>query len=513
MTYRELLSKLTDLHALTVPPVVGERGGCMSSYDRASRYDEATDRYLNWDANDDGAGCVRRLADGGIVAFEQDGPGVIWRVWSALPERGYLRVFIDGSEIPVIDMPFIDWFERSPGEIPPLNLSELSLRLSRGRNSFIPIPYNRSCRVELGPGWGAYYHFTYTRFPHGTVLPDYAERFTRDGGIALAELDRALYARGELPVEGEKVEVEALIPPGEAQEVWSQQDSGAIVSLGLDPAALSDRCDPGSLRLCVFWDGESDPSVVSSVGAFFGGAPGYARLRTLPMTMERGRFECRFHMPFANGARIVIVNETALPERLRLRLTIRKEPEAASLLRFHAAEHRGDWKGLDAARFAPGGDRWPDWPLLRVHGAPGRFVGVHLNIHCTWSQPKEQAESWWVGKWDKKTVDWWWGEGDEKFFVDGEKFPSSFGTGSEDYIGYAWAAEPPFALFDSPFAAMNAMPLDGNGDTSVLRFHIADNVSFMDSFEGFIEKYKSDAWGEDGECLYTAVSYWYQAAR
>jgi len=26
--------------------------------------------------------------------------------------------------------------------------------------------------------------------------------------------------------------------------------------------------------------------------------------------------------------------------------------------------------------------------------------------------------------------DFWWGEGDEKFSVDGEKFPSAFGTGS-----------------------------------------------------------------------------------
>lgn len=60
-------------------------------------------------------------------------------------------------------------------------------------------------------------------------------------------------------------------------------------------------------------------------------------------------------------------------------------------------------------------------------------------------------------------MDWWWGEGDEKFFVDGERFPSTFGTGSEDYIGYAWAAEPPFARFDSAYACMNAMPLDGNG--------------------------------------------------
>ena len=28
----------------------------------------------------------------------------------------------------------------------------------------------------------------------------------------------------------------------------------------------------------------------------------------------------------------------------------------------------------------------------------------------------------------------WWGEGDEKFFVDGEKFPSTFGTGSRGLL-------------------------------------------------------------------------------
>ena len=513
MNYRELLARLTDLRALAVPPAEGERAGCMSSYDRASRYDAAADRYVDWDANDDGTGCVRRLDDGGIVAFEQEGPGVIWRVWSALPERGYMRVYIDGAEKPVIDTPFIDWFERAPGEIPPLNLSELSLRLSRGRNSFIPIPYQKSCRVELGPGWGAYYHFTYTRFPDGTEMPDYAERFTREGCIALAGLDRALYARGETPIDGEAVEAEAVVPAGEARAIWSTEGKGAIAALTLDPNALSAACDLGGLRLRAFWDGAAEPAVDCPVGAFFGGAPGYARLRTLPLTMERGRFECRFFMPFAAGARVEAVNETARPERVRLRLVRTDAPDAEKLMRFHAVSHRGDLGGLDAARFAPGGDRWPDWPLLLAHGGAGRFVGVHLNIHCTWPEPAARAETWWVGQWDKKTVDWWWGEGDEKFFVDGEKFPSSFGTGSEDYIGYAWAAEPPFALFDSPFAAMNAMPLDGNGDTSVMRFHIADNVPFHESFEGFIEKYKSDAWGEGGECLYTAVPYWYQSAK
>ena len=107
-------------------------------------------------------------------------------------------------------------------------------------------------------------------------------------------------------------------------------------------------------------------------------------------------------------------------------------------------------------------------------------------------------------------MDWWWGEGDEKFFVDGEKFPSTFGTGSEDYIGYAWAAEPPFAFFDAPFCAMSDMPLDGNGETSVCRFHICDSIPFRRGFEGFIEKYKQNAWGEGGVCTYRVTPYWYE---
>ena len=35
----------------------------------------------------------------------------------------------------------------------------------------------------------------------------------------------------------------------------------------------------------------------------------------------------------------------------------------------------------------------------------------------------------------------WWGEGDAKIWVDGEKFPSIFGTGTEDYYAYFWGGK------------------------------------------------------------------------
>lgn len=513
MTYRELLAKLTDMRALTQQAPLQETSGCMSSFDRASRWDKATEQYIHWDANDDGSGCIRTLPDGGIVAFEQEGPGVIWRIWSALPQQGHMRVFIDGEEVPSINVPFIDWFEKQPDDIPPLNLSELSMRLSRGRNSFIPIPYQKSCRVEFAPGWGAYYHFTYTHFPAGTQMPSYAERFTNDGMIALAQVDRLLYDRGETvcgdTVHSSKETAQTLIAPGKTAVLFARDGAGLIKEITF----CSTDADVSALLLRIYWDGREKPAVEAPLGEFFGGAPNYARYRCLPMSMERAQYACRFAMPYAKGYRVEIKNLSSVPQQVCMRFALDTSfvPEPDTL-RFHAKYHRGYFGALDTQRFAPGGDRWPDWPLLLIHGCAGRFVGVHLHVLDTWQTPEQQPQSWWYGAWDRKTVDWWWGEGDEKFFVDGEPFPSTFGTGSEDYIGYAWAAEPPFARFDSPYACLNAMPIDGNGHTAVSRFHVADSIPFTHQFEGFIEKYKGDVWDGENTCLYAATPYWYQQA-
>jgi hypothetical protein len=98
----------------------------------------------------------------------------------------------------------------------------------------------------------------------------------------------------------------------------------------------------------------------------------------------------------------------------------------------------------------------------------------------------------------------WWGEGDEKFFVDGEKFPSTIGTGSEDYFGYAWCCP---QLFQNAYH--NQTRNDGNnrGHVSVNRWHIADAIPFHKSFEGCIEKY----YNNQRPTLYAGMAYWYVA--
>ena len=127
-----------------------------------------------------------------------------------------------------------------------------------------------------------------------------------------------------------------------------------------------------------------------------------------------------------------------------------------------------------------------DWTYCDLKGK-GVFVGDMLSI--------------------MSPVKAWWGEGDEKIFVDGEKFPSWFGTGSEDYYGYAWSDPTPF---QHPYH--NQTRCDGKGtgatrgNTSVNRFHILDAIPFEKSF-----RFDMEVWHWDPNVMvnYAATSYWY----
>ncbi|MCK7490871.1 MAG: DUF2961 domain-containing protein [Comamonadaceae bacterium] len=54
----------------------------------------------------------------------------------------------------------------------------------------------------------------------------------------------------------------------------------------------------------------------------------------------------------------------------------------------------------------------------------------------------------------------WWGEGDQKISIDGEPFPSTFGTGTEDDYGYAYGDNRPFTR---PYHAQTRVDGPGSG--------------------------------------------------
>jgi hypothetical protein len=475
LTYADLVGRLTDLERLARLPEPGERCAQWSSYDRASRYDAATGRYVAWDANGDGDGFIRKEGSQ-VVMAEMEGPGCLWRIWSAAPKDGRVRIYLDGASEPAVDLPFIGYFN---GKNEPFTRSALVHTVAMGWNNYTPIPYAKSCKIIADPGWGQYFQFVYTTYPKGTQVPTFRRQLNAAENAALDEANRILSSCG--PTDGgTKTVSDGLLSPG-AVDIHHLDGPGAIVGIRAKladlPPSPADREVLRELTLEIHWDGEKDPAVWAPLGDFFGTAAGANSYCSLPsgLTPEEVWY-ANWFMPFARSAEVRIRNEGRQNRRVKLEiLTAPLKTDPARYARFHAKWHRDAFLPAEPERAI-------DWTLLRTAGR-GRFVGVMLHV------------------WNPKGS--WWGEGDEKFFVDGEKFPSTIGTGSEDYFGYAWCNP---TLFQNCYHNQT-ISMNNKGHICVNRWHIADNVPFQRSFEGAIEKY----FPNKRPTLYASTVYWYLA--
>lgn len=480
LTYVDLVRRLTDLEALAVPPLPGERCEQWSSYDRASRFDAAAGKYLRWDANGDGDGFIRREGDR-IVMAEIDGPGCLWRIWSAAPKQGHVRIYLDGAVEPVVDLPFAGYFD---GKNAPFNRTSLVHMVALGWNNYTPIPFRKSCRVVADKDWGQYFQFVYSRFPADTELPAFRRELSDEENAALDAADRKLRASepsGPRPESDSLKRTTAVLRANGG--VWGLDIPGPRALVGLRakiddlPASPADREVLRQLTLEIRWDNETRPSVWVPFGDFFGTAPGANPYQSFPCGLTSdGWWYSRWYMPFGRIARLRVVNDGPVERRIQIELEqapLKADP--ATLARFHAKWHRDVFPPEDPAR------RAIDWTLLNTRGR-GRFAGVMLHV------------------WNPKGG--WWGEGDEKFFVDGEKFPSTLGTGSEDYFGYAWCNP---TLFQNAYHNQT-ISMNNRGHVSVNRWHITDNIPFQTGFEASIEKYFPNS----RPTLYAATVFWYQ---
>ncbi len=482
LTYVDLVERLTDLERLAQLPPPGERTAQFSSYDHSSYYDEETQQYVNWDANMDGfgGGGGIRTEDGKQVLAEMKGPGCIWRIWSALPQDGHVKIYLDGKKRPVLDLPFQQYFT---AENFPLVFPSLVHESARGWNCYVPIPYQRSCKVVADKDYGQFFQFTYSTFQKGTRVPTFKRQLSVEEASALARAEKILSRPGVDPAgerPGQQVHKKTLkVAPGQTASVLELAGAGAITSIRAHvelPETPDDRKVLRELVLSIRWDGESEPSVWTPLGDFFGTAPGANPYGSLPMGLgENGWWYSHWYMPFAEGAKVELINDGKESQEVAFEITFAALSQPVEKLgRFHAKWHRDAFLPEDP-------NRWIDWPMLKTRGR-GRFCGVMLHV---WN-PNGR----------------WWGEGDEKFFVDGEKFPSTYGTGSEDYFGYAWC-DP--TLFDNAYHNQTLCENANAGHVSVNRWQITDNIPFQTSFEGCIEKY----FPNDRPTLYACTAYWY----
>jgi len=315
------------------------------------------------------------------------------------------------------------------------------------------------------------------------------------------------------------------VAPGATAELGKADGAGCVkhiwvtlMSLPAQPHELS------TTVLRMFWDGEETPSVEVPVGDFFG--LGFGRRRnfcSLPLqaSPEDGKsLNCWFPMPFADGARFEVENQSEHPLIFYYYIDWEAYPALdPELGRFHAWwNRRNPTRGLAAEKGWSRSDYKLDdkRPVGAGFGFPGPWTEPNLDAADNYLLLGAEGDGQYVGcvlniDVFERQVNDWYGEGDDMIFIDGEAWPPALhGTGTEDYFNTAFC---PTQEFSAPYHGLTLY--SGNpawpwgGKNSMYRFHVEDPIRFERSIRVTIEAGHANALAND----YSSTAYWYQRGR
>jgi hypothetical protein len=282
-----------------------------------------------------------------------------------------------------------------------------------------------------------------------------AENFSGDKGQGGMAVDGtgAPYAR-ELG-QGWKISPSIHIQPRELVTLAEIDGPAAIKHIWMTVRPDFWRC----LILRVYWDGEEDPSIEIPLGDFFCSGWGQrCNVNSLPVSVNpAGGFNCFWEMPFRTSARITLENMTELMIRsfyYQVDYILTDIPDDLAYL-------HTQWRRTNPLPYGE------VYTLVDDIKGAGHYVGVYMarGVNNTG----------------------WWGEGELKFYIDGDKqWPTICGTGTEDYFGGAWNFEHPkgeYGIYSTPFLGLHqVIKPDGLYHSQqrfgMYRWHILDPIRF-----------------------------------
>jgi hypothetical protein len=288
------------------------------------------------------------------------------------------------------------------------------------------------------------------------------------------------------------------IAAGETFTVFEESGPGVITHIWFTIAS-PEEAHLKKLVLRMYWDNEPTPSVEAPVGDFFGlGLGEYFMYQSLPLAVGSAKaLNSFFPMPFQKMGKITVTNEGKMPvDAFYLNIDYRayKKPLRADTLYFHAQYRQATPNQGWTNQWSSNGNSFVDdrpnptgegnYVWMEATGR-GHYVGVTMSVF--------------------QNQDAWWGEGDDMFFIDGEKLPSINGTGSEDYFLGAWDFGNQafsYALFGAPVKGEER----AGSRSSVYRFHLDSPIMFTKSIRATIEHGHANHRSDN----YFSVAYWYQ---
>lgn len=287
--------------------------------------------------------------------------------------------------------------------------------------------------------------------------------------------------------QGWKVSPAIQLKPGEEFTLASIDGPGAIKHIWMTEGSPRPRL----IILRIYWDHNEYPSVECPLGDFFATADTatHNTLSSLPVCVNPRRgFNCYWEMPFHKHCRITIQNlwHYEFPLFFQIDYVLTKIPEDCAY--FHAQFRRVNPVPYKEV-----------YTILDDVKGKGQYVGTYMY--------------WGVNN------NGWWGEGEIKFFLDGDKeFPTICGTGAEDYFcgAFDFDVGNKYIDFSSPYTGFQASKQDGcykaNQRFSLYRWHITDPIYFENDLKVTIQDL---GWRSEGRYLplqddISSVAYWYQ---
>jgi Protein of unknown function (DUF2961) len=288
------------------------------------------------------------------------------------------------------------------------------------------------------------------------------------------------------------------IAPGDTLTILDESGPGIITHIWFTFSS-DEAYHLKKIVLRMYWDGETTPSVEAPIGDFFGlGLGEYFTFQALPLSAAPNRgVNSYFPMPFQKHARITVENAGKMKlDALYFNIDYQAytKPLPADTLYFHAQYRQaspnkglpGDWKDNQDPRQNDKKNTNGDGNYVWMEATGrGQYVGVTMSV--------------------LQNQDFWWGEGDDMFFIDGEKIPSIIGTGTEDYFlgAYDFGGKAfSYALYGAPVVGEEK----AGGRDSVYRFHLDSPIPFTKSMKATIEHGHANGRSDN----FFSVAYWYQ---
>ena len=317
-----------------------------------------------------------------------------------------------------------------------------------------------------------------------------AENFKGEKGKGGMSVDGPAAAQARDLGQGWKISPYVRIKGGDTFEVADIKGSGAIQHIWMTPTG-----DWRSCILRIYWDDSKQPSVECPVGDFFSAGWGrkypFQPVVSLPVCFNPGSaFNCYWEMPFRSRCRMTFENRSA-----------------DEMVLYYQVDYTLTDVPADAAYFHAQFRRVNPLPYKEVYtivdGIKGK--GQYVGTYMAWGMNNEG----------------WWGEGEIKFYLDGDKFPTICGTGTEDYFcgsyNFENQTEKRYQEFCTPYCGVPfiARP-DGlyKSQTrfSMYRWHIMDPIRFENDLKVTIQAL---GWRSGGRYLplqddIASVAFWYQ---